>query len=213
MPTCASRRFVTCSVRPLILRVTVLWETHRPLRPTASLTWLDTRVLAESKKPENIGPGPNSEPKGGRVERPNELPNGEREKGLGKGSEKNGSSSSKKLRWRLWMSPKRELKRTKGSVKWNALPPKPELKNGSLNGSLGNFCEWAREDSAPGSGPFVGGGQTPYLLYSCVGVISMACIARPFFTHLPVFLVVEDLVSVVHLYTTSTSTLVWFILS
>ena len=41
----------------------------------------------------------------------------------------------------------------------------------------------------------------------------MACIARPFFTHLPVFLVVEDLVSVVHLYTTSTSTLVWFILS
>ena len=32
--------------------------------------------------------------------------------------------------------------------------------------------------------------------------------SRPFFTHLPVFLVVEDLVSVVHLYTTSTSAFV-----
>lgn len=94
----ASRRFVICSVRPLILRVIVLCDTHWPLRPTASLTWLYARVFGDSRSPENMGPGPKREPKGDRVERPNGSPNGEREDELGNGLEKNGSSSSKKPR-------------------------------------------------------------------------------------------------------------------
>ena len=65
------------------------------------------------------------------------------------------------------LSPKRELNKTKGSVKWKALLPNPELKKGSEKGSLYDVREEVRDGPAPGSGP-VGGGQTPYLSYSCV---------------------------------------------
>ena len=182
--TFASTRLVITSVRPLIVRFISLLDIHCPLFPIAAVDELYIRVDAPvgiPSIPGNMGP-PRSPPKG---EPPNIGPpkgsciplNGDWPKGppeRPKGPDrKNGSSKGE--RWKgvpakkgslsnaAWRSPKRVLKSTKGSVKWNGRAlPKGERKKGSFaneKGSSPNVEGWWPK-SPLGS---EGGGQTPCL--------------------------------------------------
>ena len=173
--TSASIILVITSVRPLTVLVIWLRDTHWPFRPTASVRELYTLLLPPSICG-NIGP-PNSEPNGDgpKSDPPNgDPPNGdrkngslneERKNGSSKGERKNGVPAKKgSLSNALWMSPKRELNNSKGSVKVyprREREPNGELKNGSLKASKGSLL-----GVLPKSGCSAGGGQTPCLSYS-----------------------------------------------